>query len=196
MPDFPDVRRARREEQERIGALWMAFLKEQADLDPRIDVADDALERWRNDFPVWLDDETRRIYVAAPEGGTRRKGADREETHPGHQGAHQEETIQGFAMAHRSGPPPIYAAVDEVYLDELYVVPEHRREGLGTQLVHAIRHWAEAISAQRLRLQTMAANEDAQAFWQQVGARPFSTSMTLEFDSRGERPPDTPRLGF
>lgn len=173
MSDFPDVRRARREEQERIGTLWLDFLNGQAALDPRLDIADDALERWTNDFPVWLDDETRRIYVAAPD-----------------------DAIQGIATAHRSGPPPIYAPVDEVYLDELYVVPDARRRGLGTQLVCAVRHWAETVSARRVRFQTMAANESAQVFWKRVGAEPFSTAMTLELNSSETPPSSESRIGF
>lgn len=174
MTDFPDVRRAQRDDQERLGTLWRAFLDEQAALDDRLDIADDALERWHNDFPMWLDDETRRIYVARADGA-----------------------IQGFATAHRTGPPPIYAPAHEVYLDELYVVPEARRQGLGRQLVQAVQHWAEQLPAARIRLQMMSANDAANAFWEALGATPFSTSMTMELDAEPDAStPQRRRIGF
>ncbi len=173
MTDFPDVRRAQRADQDRIGTLWRAFLREQEALDDRLTVAEDALERWHNDFPMWLDDETRRIYVATSDG-----------------------SIQGFATAHRTGPPPIYAPAHEVYLDELFVVPEVRRQGLGRQLVRAVRHWAEQLPATRIRLQTMSANETAQAFWEALGARTFSMALTLELEAESESTPQRRRIGF
>lgn len=174
MGRFPDVRRAKPDDQDRLGALWMAFLEAQAELDDRLAIADDALERWNNDFPVWLTDETQGLWVAAPEG-----------------------TVVGFASAHRWGPPPIYAASSEVYLDEVYVDPAARRQGLGTQLVAAVRAWAESVAAGRIRLQMMAANDAAQAFWAAVGARPFALTSTIELDQAGGAPPPATRsIGF
>lgn len=140
--------------------LWKAFLEEQTALDERLQMADDALERFRNDFPVWLSDETQRVFVAEQEG-----------------------EVLGFAAAHRSGPPPIYAEVSEVYIDELYVTREARGKGLGRQLAAAIRHWAERLRADRLRLTMLAANDNARTFWERQGARPFSESFTIELES-------------
>lgn len=160
MAAFPDVRRAQPDDQEQIGALWIDFLNEQAALDSRFTVADDALERWHNDYRMWLTDETQAIFVVEPD-----------------------DFIAGFATAHRWGPPPIYAASSEVYLNELYVAPELRRQGVGTQLVHAVRNWAETLGVVRIRLQTMAANQGARAFWENRGAQPFSTTLTVELDA-------------
>jgi len=175
MAQFPNVRHAQDEDQERIGGLWLDLLNEQADRDERFAVAEDALERWNNDYAVWLTDETQAIFVAEQEG-----------------------TIEGFATAHRWGPPPIYAESSEVYLDELYVAPAARRQGLGTQLVHAVRHWAESLGARRIRLQMMTANPEAQAFWESLGAEPFTTTMTMELDPASDGAADaSPRqIGF
>ncbi len=151
----------------------MAFLQEQAALDERFAVADDALERWHNDYAVWLGDETHRIFVAEPE-----------------------RTVQGFVTAQRWGPPPIYAPTSEVYVNELYVAPEARRRGLGTQLVRAVRHWAESLSADRLRLQALAGNAASRAFWAAQEARPFTTILTVELEGRADREEARRRIGF
>jgi GNAT superfamily N-acetyltransferase len=151
---YPNVRRAQPEDQDPVGDLWVQLLDEQDELEDRFGIADDARDRWENDFPLWLDDETYRVYIAEVDG-----------------------EIAGFATAHRWGPPPIYEESSEVYLDELYVRPDDRRSGLGTQLVAAIRDWTDRIGARRIRLNVLSANEAARAFW----AAQDATSLTLTF---------------
>jgi GNAT superfamily N-acetyltransferase len=169
------VRRARKKDAERIGDLWLALLHEQAEHDDRIGVADDAIERWRNDFPVWLDDDTRRIFVAEADG-----------------------TVQGFASAHRWGPPPIYAESEEVYLDEIYVAPGARRDGLGSALVAAVRDWAEDLGAQRVRLQVLAANDAGHRFWDEHDAAPLVVTRAIECDPSAATSEDegSGKIGF
>ncbi len=174
---YPNVRRATSDDQERIGQLWMDLLNEQASHDDRLLLADDALERWNNDFPVWLEDETRRIYVAE-----------------------EDRTIAGFASVHRWGPPPIYEESSELYLDELYVDPPSRRQGLATQLVRAVVDWADRLQARRIRLRTLSDNAAAHAFWKSQDAVPMTTTYTLERPATNAAPSDenegTKKIGF
>ena len=169
------IRRAKTEDADRIGELWLALLEEQAERDARIGVADDALSRWQNDFPMWLDDDTRRVFVAEVDG-----------------------TIQGFASAHRWGPPPIYAESSEVYLDEIYVAPEARRCGLGSQLVEAVREWAEGLGSERVRLQVLAENDDAHGFWNACDAVPLVVTRAIECEPSEEAAEDegSGKIGF
>jgi GNAT superfamily N-acetyltransferase len=175
--EYPDVRRAQPEDREAVAELWTQLLNEQAEQDDRVGIADDALDRWRNDFPVWLDDETARIYVAEGEDGT----------------------IEGFVTARRWGPPPIYEESSEVYLDELFVRPEARRMGYGTQLVHAVRYWADQIGARRVRLRVLTANPDGRAFWAAQNAIPMSLTFTIEGeapDEQSEENEGSKKIGF
>lgn len=150
-------------DQEAVGNLWLQFLNEQSEQDDRMGIADDAFDRWENDFPVWLEDETARIYVAEAEND-----------------------VVGFVAARRWGPPPIYEKSSEVYLDELYVRPEARRDGYGTQLVNAVRNWSEELGAHRIRLRVLTANQNGRAFWAAQDAIPMSMTFTIE----GEQPAD------
>lgn len=163
--DFSDVRRAQMSDQEELADLWLQLLNEQAEQDDRMGIAEDAIDRWQNDFPVWLEDETARIYVAEADG----------------------ETL-GFASARRWGPPPIYEESSEVYLDELYVRPDDRRKGYGTQLVNAVRNWTDDLGARRIRLRVLTANQDARAFWAGQDAIPMTMTFTIE----GPEPDDSP----
>jgi len=171
---YPDIRRAQPSDQDAVGDLWRHLLDEQAALDDRFGVAEDARDRWDNDFPLWLEDETYRVYVAEPN-----------------------DEIVGFATAHRWGPPPIYAKRSEVYLDELYIDPDARRDGLGRQLVAAVQDWSDRIGARRLRLSVLSGNEEARAFWTSLEAQPLRMTFTIEGNNReAEDDEGSKKIGF
>ena len=175
------VRQAEKQDKDRVAALWTAFLEEQAACDARFQVADDARERFDNDFPVWIDDGTQHTVVAER---TSEEG---------------DAELVGFATAHRWGPPPIYAEASEVFVDEFYVAPEARREGVGRRLAGALRDWAGELDADRLRLRVLHGNDAGRAFWERVGGDPFAVTMTVELE-RGKRDdearPECGRIGF
>ena len=155
----PVIRRACKDDKEQAGALWLRLVNEHAAMDPRFGVAGDALERWTNDFEYWLDNEQSRVFVAEREGA-----------------------LVGFVTACLWEPPPVYSFSEEVYLNELYVVPEARRQGVGHRLVEAVKAWAEALPVDRLRFGVLAANTDGRAFWQRQHARPVSLTFTIDLD--------------
>lgn len=171
----PNVRRATKTDGEQLGDLWEALLDEQSEMEDRLTVSDDARERWENDVPVWLSDETRRIYVAEEEG-----------------------EIVGFATAHRTAPPPIYESEGEVYLDEIFVRPARRNEGFGAQLVEAVTTWADHVQAERVRFSVLAKNSDARAFWESQEAAPFTITYTIERTAREAKDEDEgiKKIGF
>jgi GNAT superfamily N-acetyltransferase len=174
--DHPDVRQAQAADQETVGDLWMTLLDSQSEMDGRVGVAEDARERWENDFPMWLDDETARLYVAENDDGT----------------------IVGLASARRWGPAPIYEDTSEVYLDELYVRPDSRRQGYGTQLVRAVRHWSDQVGARRVRMRVLTSNADGRAFWASQDAIPLSMTLTIEGTAPDESASDegSEKIGF
>lgn len=174
--DTPDVRQAQSADQSAVGDLWEELLATQSEFDDRIGISEDARDRWENDFPMWLDDDSARLFVAENEEGT----------------------IIGFATARQWGPPPIYEESAEVFLDELFVHSEHRREGYGSQLVRAVRDWAEEIEARRIRLRVLTSNADGRAFWAAQDAIPLSMTLTIESPSDGATESDegTKKIGF
>ncbi len=163
MTNAPTIRRARKADAEPLGLLWRRLLDEQAALDARLATAEDALARWHNDFPLWLNDETQRLFVAERTGAAE---------------------VVGFVTAARWAPPPIYESAAEVYVSELYVAPEARRQGVGAALVEAVRRWAEEVGAERLRLRVLAANADGRSFWKRLDAAPFALTLMMEMPRR------------
>lgn len=158
------IRRADADDQEDVLNLWLTLMDEQAALEPRLDVAEDAAERWRNDFPEWIRDETRRLFVAERTG-----------------------EIVGFLSAERYTPPPVYTTPGEVYINELYVQQGARRQGLGQRLAEAVTAWADSLEAERLRLGVLTVNETGRAFWQDLGAKPLSETLTITLGASSDR---------
>ena len=169
------VRRARKEDAQSVGALWLRLLKEHAALEARLAVADDASERWTNDFPHLIDDARCRVFVAERDGD-----------------------LVGFITACLWESPPIFAGPQEVYISELYVVPQARRQRVGRRLVEAVQAWAEMLAAGRLRLGVLAANAEGQAFWERFNAQPLSMTLTiaLETEAAPRQEKKKARLGF
>ena len=170
MAEPTSIRRASAGDEDMLAEQWQSLLEEQAAYEGRFTPAEDAAQRWRNDFPEWLRDEGYRLFVAR-----------------------HKEAITGFITARRCSPPPIYAGAVEVYIDELYVVPAARGQDTGRRLVEAVRSWATSLGAQRLRLGVLAANTGGRAFWKKQGAAPFSITQTIELEAPAA--PDQPAAG-
>lgn len=168
-----EVRQAHLTDQHELSDTWRDFLDEQSSLESRLGIAEDAIERWLNDYPVWLKDESVRIYVATVSS-----------------------QIVGFVVAHRWAPPPIYADSSEVFVDELYVRKEHRGEGVGAALLSAVREWATSILADRLRISVLEANKAGLDFWKNHGAVPFASTLTIELESDKKRGQGRRKIGF
>ncbi len=73
----------------------------------------------------------------------------------------EESKIIGFVLALQEG--------DELHIHNLAVVPEHRRKGVASALLH--RLFAEASKVRRVRLEVRASNLAAQAFYKKHGFR-------------------------
>lgn len=73
----------------------------------------------------------------------------------------EEEGIIGFILALREG--------EELHIHDLAVVPEHRRQGVGSALLKELL--AAAAGTRRVRLEVRASNHAAQAFYTKHGFR-------------------------
>lgn len=171
-----EIRRVKASDKDDVIRLWMDLLLSQSGLDARYTPAEDAPIRFRNDFEEWLDRPSRRLFVAVVD-----------------------DRIHGFATAERASPAPVFEGAMEIYIDELFVDPDVRRRGLGTELVGAVREWAESLGAARIRAGVLAANEEGLEFWRNVGGEPITTTIGIEL--RPSRPadaemPERRRIGF
>lgn len=169
------VRRAQRTDRKVVGRLWSDLLRSQAAIDDRFAAADDARERFENDYFPWLRGDSRRIYVAVDDDGA----------------------LCGFATAEQWNTPPIYRERPGVYVNEIFVDPAYRRRGHGRALVDAVRKWGERIGARELRAGVLAANPVGCAFWEKAGGDEIAKTFAVTMDASGDEAKRRPaRLGF
>ena len=74
---------------------------------------------------------------------------------------------------------------EEIYLRQLFVVREKRRQGIGRKTVEILRDqvWSKT---KRLTVEVLVGNESAVAFWRAVGYRDYA--LTLEVMPPGSPP--------
>lgn len=67
---------------------------------------------------------------------------------------------------------------DEIYLRQLFVVRQRRRQGLGKQAMHLLRSeiWPKT---KRLTVEVLVANTAAVAFWRTVGYHDYSLKLEI-----------------
>ncbi|NNF57625.1 MAG: GNAT family N-acetyltransferase [Rhodothermaceae bacterium] len=154
------VRPAARADQEAALGLWLALHREHEALEPRYRLAADAAARWAHDFPEWVRSDHHCLRVAESDGST----------------------LVGLLTAHAGWPVPVYAPVSFVHVDDLFVDPSARGQGLGVALLDAVRVWAAGIGATEIRAGVLAANPAGRAFWGAQGAEPFSTTVIVPLE--------------
>jgi GNAT superfamily N-acetyltransferase len=151
------VRHAAPGDRAALEALWAAFMAEQAALDARVMPAEDAPQRARTTFMDLIRGEGGTAFVAESGGA-----------------------VVGFLVATWFHEAPVYAPVAEVHLDELYVVPALRRQGVAVALLTAAKAWAHAAGAVRLRMHVLWHNEASRRLVARWGATPLAVSFTRE----------------
>jgi GNAT superfamily N-acetyltransferase len=129
--------------------------------EPRTSLRDEAERRYR----TALDSPDSRLVVAEGDGG-----------------------IVGIAHGSLLA---ISSISDEVALDveNLIVLPSHRRRGVARALVLALAQFARDRGAPRLALKTYSLNDEAMRFWESMGFRPRWVQMTAAVEDL-QGPPD------
>jgi GNAT superfamily N-acetyltransferase len=70
-----------------------------------------------------------------------------------------------------------------LYLDDLYVKPEHRRRKVGSMLLAQVFDLARREGCKRLRLQVLDWNKDAISFYEKHGGSITGEWLTCDFDA-------------
>jgi ribosomal protein S18 acetylase RimI-like enzyme len=73
----------------------------------------------------------------------------------------------GFALFRLR--PSLWAKASDAYLEELYVIPEHRRQGIGRALLEASIETARVAGANHFELTTGETDKEARALYESHG---------------------------
>lgn len=95
--------------------------------------------------------------------------------------AEQDNNIVGFAygqILRRTEYKPNKAGI----IGMIFVLENHRRHGIGTQLIHELCKYFEAENVSHISLRYVLGNKEAEAFWQHLGFTPilYTSATNLE----------------
>lgn len=145
------IRTARRGDVPSLLLLWAAMVEENARLDPRLAVHADAKERMARTLATWVDDPARIVLVA--------------EEH--------NRLVVGFAAGQVLAGNGLQVPARLGEVTDCYVVPARRRRGAGRRLAGRLLDLLAEKGAESVRLQVVAKNVEAQAFWASLGWEPL-----------------------
>ena len=81
-------------------------------------------------------------------------------------------TMIGVVRATVWRGPKMVQPTDYVCLDDIYVLPDYRRQGIGQQLFQAVEQWAREQGTTRLELHVWDFNQNALAMYRAMGMKP------------------------
>lgn len=84
--------------------------------------------------------------------------------------------IVGYAVGMLQEPPSIFRPELYTYISDLYVLPDRRRQGIGTGLAERVRGWGYLKGAFALSL-IAPAGSPAVRLGERIGMRPIQTMM-------------------
>jgi ribosomal protein S18 acetylase RimI-like enzyme len=93
-------------------------------------------------------------------------------------------TVVGHLVGYLSGSSPTRQPVTYGVLRSLYVDAEHRNSNVGAQLTDAFVAWAIANGCAEAHVESYAANEAAQRFYERLGFQPRSVSLAMRLEPR------------
>ena len=127
-----------------VDDLWVPFCREMAEHDPYHALADEYREsviEFRRER-LTEDDRIDRVTVVDDE-------------------------LAGFVSAEVQEAPPVFAHDDTVHVNEIYVRPRFRREGIADELMATAESWGEQRGCAHVTLSVDAWNESAQALYEE-----------------------------
>jgi GNAT superfamily N-acetyltransferase len=84
--------------------------------------------------------------------------------------------LVGYAVGMVQEPPPIFEPEMYIFISDLYVRPEHRRQGIGKSLVEKIRGWGWVKGIMRFSL-ALPAGSKASELYAKLGFQPIQTML-------------------
>lgn len=87
--------------------------------------------------------------------------------------------ILGYCAATGQEPPPVFDPIPYVFVTELFVAPEHRRQGIGTALIERVRGWGLLKGINRMSM-VIPAQGPAQGLYAKLGYRPLQQLLFFE----------------
>lgn len=88
--------------------------------------------------------------------------------------------VTGYAIGAITEAEEYREDLEIAELETMYILPEYRSQGIGTELMEQFTSWSEEKDANRLRVEATAQNEGTIRFYRENGFEDYA--LTLEID--------------
>lgn len=88
-----------------------------------------------------------------------------------------QERVVGYCLGIIQYKPPVYDQTKYGFIDNLAVLEECQRQGIGMQLYQHTREWFRNRRVSRIELVAAIKNEKSMGFWTKAGFNPFLNCM-------------------
>jgi len=143
------VRRATIEDIPQNLPLWRELSDTHGDMEPMFRLAENAEEKFAGYLSLIFTNKNFAIFVAESDS-----------------------KIIGYIIAHVSTAPEVYVIRRRLYIQDMMVSPDYRRQGVASRLVKEIMALAKAQQIEKMDLLVAVKNEEANKFWRAMGFEP------------------------
>ncbi|WP_254862823.1 GNAT family N-acetyltransferase [Halovivax gelatinilyticus] len=142
-----------------VDELWLTFSMEMAELDSYNELGDDVRDHAIEYRQANLDDPDTATFVAE-----------------------RDDDLIGYTVVTYSESPPVFARGPSANIEEVYVSPTHRGEGIANALMDRAESWAQARECSYVQLSVNERNETARAVYRSrgYGVRRFKMDKRLD----------------
>lgn len=140
-----------------IATLWRTLAQEMAELGSSVLPTTSNAERWAHHVSAAVEHGEGCLFVAT-----------------------EKDRVVGFAYATYRWRHPMDQRYHVGSLDDLYVAPDVRRQGIGERLVRAALGRMKEEDVQRVRTSALASNGPAQRLYAKIGFAPASYRVSID----------------
>ena len=94
--------------------------------------------------------------------------------------AYVRDTAIGYVMAQVQQLPPVFLLDRCILLQDLLVVPQYRRMGVGRALTRKVIDWSSGIGENLVQLHVASNNQAGIKFWEEMGFHEYIKLMRLD----------------
>jgi ribosomal protein S18 acetylase RimI-like enzyme len=88
--------------------------------------------------------------------------------------------VVGYALGSITDAEACREDLEIAELGSMYIMPEYRSQGIGTELMEQFTSWSEEKDADRLRVEATAQNKDAIRFYRENGFEDYALTLERE----------------
>jgi ribosomal protein S18 acetylase RimI-like enzyme len=101
----------------------------------------------------------------------------------------EKEEIVGFITGSVTQRPPVILPRRDGLVDNAYVHPRWRGQGIGTRLCRMMLDWFAEQDVEEVRIHYQVSNQEALRFWERFGFRPWTIQAHLWLPGKGKPKP-------